>query len=69
MLIRMATGAAPAFSDEAPAATGGSNHGPRGGPCRTERDALRAELASLRFDKVRRVVRDLIRRSRPAFRH
>jgi 2-polyprenyl-3-methyl-5-hydroxy-6-metoxy-1,4-benzoquinol methylase len=36
---------------------------------RAERDALRAELSSLRFAKVRRVVRDLIRRSRPAFRH
>jgi hypothetical protein len=34
-----------------------------------ERDALRHELASLRFARVRRAVRDLIRRSRPAFRH
>jgi 2-polyprenyl-3-methyl-5-hydroxy-6-metoxy-1,4-benzoquinol methylase len=34
-----------------------------------EREALRTELASLRFSKVRRVVRELIRRSRPAFRH
>ena len=34
-----------------------------------ERDAIRDELASLRFARVRRAVRDLIRRSRPAFRH
>ena len=43
--------------------------GARLGELATERDALRAELASLRFARVRRVVRDLIRRSRPAFRH